>query len=117
MELEHKEFLKEHYNNYETAQSGYVRNLDLPILRKYENIYKTYIDNGFVLTIWCGACRMDMIMRLYTYYNNLDNTDTVITSMEIVSESDFNQQANEINETTAIDNQPKKRGRKPKVSE
>lgn len=71
MELEHKQFLKEHYNNYETAQSGYVRNLDLPILKMYEHIYKTYLNSTFILTIWCGDCRMEMILRLYKYYESL----------------------------------------------
>ena len=71
MELEHREFLKEHYYNYETAKSGYVRNLDLPILRIYEHIYKTYLNASFILTIWCAACRMEMLMRLYAYYETL----------------------------------------------
>jgi thiol-disulfide isomerase/thioredoxin len=71
MELEHREFLKEHYNNYETALSGYVRNLDLPVLKMYEHIYKTYINPTFILTIWCGDCRMEMILRLYRYYESL----------------------------------------------
>ena len=43
MELEHREFLKEHYNNYETALSGYVRNLDLPVLKMYEHIYYNFL--------------------------------------------------------------------------
>jgi len=71
MELEHRAFLKEHYINYETALSGYVRNLDLPILKMYEHIYRTYLNPTFVLTIWCAACRMEMIMRLYAYYVSL----------------------------------------------
>ena len=73
MELKHREFLKEHYHNYETALSGYLRNLDLPVLKMYEDIYRTYIDAGFILTIWCAFCRMDMILRLYKHYENLDN--------------------------------------------
>ena len=96
MELEHRAFLKEHYNNYETAQSGYVRNLDLPILKMYEHIYRTYLNPTFILTIWCAACRMEMIMRLYAYYINLPiekKEDTI---------------------TTLITEEPKKRGRKPK---
>jgi len=68
MELEHREFLKEHYNNYETALSGYVRNLDLPVLKMYEHIYKLYLNPTFILTIWCGDCRMQMILKLYAYY-------------------------------------------------
>jgi len=71
MELEHRAFLKEHYINYETALSGYVRNLDLPILKMYEHIYRTYLNPTFILTIWCAACRMEMIMRLYAYYVTL----------------------------------------------
>lgn len=68
MELEHREFLKEHYNNYETALSGYVRNLDLPVLKMYEHIYRLYLNPTFILTIWCGDCRMQMLLRLYAYY-------------------------------------------------
>lgn len=98
MELEHREFLKEHYNNYETALSGYVRNLDLPILRMYEHIYRIYLNPTFILTIWCGACRMEMMLRLYAYYNKLPVIEVV----------------NEINET--IITEPKKRGRKPKLN-
>ena len=73
MELKHKEFLKEYYHNYETALSGYLRNLDLHVLKMYEEIYRTYIDAGFILTIWCAFCRMDMILRLYKHYENLEN--------------------------------------------
>jgi hypothetical protein len=71
MELEHREFLKEHYNNYETALSGYVRNLDLPVLKMYEHIYRLYLNPTFILTIWCGDCRMQMLLRLYAYYISL----------------------------------------------
>jgi len=71
MELEHRKFLKDNYNNYETAISGYLRNLDLTLMRTYEHIYRTYVDPSFILTIWCGHCRMDMVLRLYNYYNSL----------------------------------------------
>jgi len=71
MELEHRKFLKDNYNNYETAISGYLRNLDLSLMKTYEHIYRTYVDPNFILTIWCGHCRMDMVLRLYNYYNSL----------------------------------------------
>lgn len=71
MELEHRDFLKENYNNYETALSGFIRDIDNSILRRYEDIYKIYVDAGFILTIWCGGCRMDLILRLYKYYESL----------------------------------------------
>ena len=90
MELVDRLYLKEHYNNYETSQSGYLRNLDLSIMKTYEAIYRKYIDPSFILTIWCGNCRMDMVVRLYKYYNSLPIENLL---------------------------EPKKRGRKPKTNE
>ena len=94
MELKHREFLKEYYYNYETALSGYVRNLDLSIMKMYEHIYRTYIDPSFILTIWCGNCRMDMVLRLYAYYEKALEQDLTMTQIT----------------------EPKKRGRKPKTN-
>jgi len=76
MELEHREFLKEHYNNYETALSGYVRNLDLPVLKMYEHIYHLYLNPSYVLTYWCGDCVFDMLKRLMYYYEGLPKPGT-----------------------------------------
>jgi hypothetical protein len=82
MELEHREFLKKHYNNYETALSGYVRNLDLPVLKMYEHIYRLYLNPTFILTIWCGDCRMQMLLRLYKYYESLQIENKSIEVIE-----------------------------------
>jgi hypothetical protein len=100
MELAHRQFLKEHINNYETAKSGYVRNLDLEIMKTYEHIYRKYIDPNFILTIWCGNCRMDMVLRLYAHYEKVLFQDETIMQLP---------------ENTITD-QPKKRGRKPKAN-
>jgi hypothetical protein len=78
MELVHRQFLNEHYNNYETAKSGYVRNLDLSIMKMYEQIYRAYIDPNFILTIWCGNCRMDMVLRLYAHYEKVLLQDNLL---------------------------------------
>jgi hypothetical protein len=71
MEQNHKDFLVEHINNWETTQSGYMRNVDMPILKMYEHIYRTYLDKNFVLTHWCSQCKMDMVSRLYRHYESL----------------------------------------------
>lgn len=97
---EHKDFLKEHINNWETVQSGYMRNVDLHILRMYEHIYKIYLDKGFVLTHWCSECKMDMVKRLYAYYESLPIENFVEPKMEYKG----------IEVTIEL----KKRGRKPK---
>jgi hypothetical protein len=108
MELKDRIYLKEHYNNYETSQSGYLRNLDLSIMKTYESIYRKYIDPNFILTIWCGNCRMDMVVRLYKYYESLPIENLIMGKSEKGEKSEVieNQQIVE----------PKKRGRKPKTN-
>lgn len=70
MDIKDKEFLEEHIVNWNTCKDGYLRNIDLPILKMYEHIYRTYVDDRFILTIWCGGCKMDLVKRLYTFYEN-----------------------------------------------
>ena len=65
---EHKDFLVENINNWHTAQNGYVRNLDLPLLKMYEHIYRAYLDPNFIVSVWCGSCKFEMIMRLYKWF-------------------------------------------------
>jgi len=98
---EHKDFLLENINNWHTAQNGYVRNLDLPLLKMYEHIYRTYLNSNFVLTHWCGGCKMEMITRLYKYYESLP-TENISVVEEVKTDN------------ILITEQPKKRGRKPK---
>jgi hypothetical protein len=70
---EHKEWLITNNSNYESAKNGYIRNLDLNELKMYEHIYRTYLDANFILSVWCGACKFDMIMRLYNWFENNNN--------------------------------------------
>jgi hypothetical protein len=70
---EHKEWLIANNSNYDSAKNGYIRNLDLNELKMYEHIYRTYLDTNFILSVWCGACKFDMIMRLYNWFENNKN--------------------------------------------
>jgi len=103
---EHRDFLDANIGNYESAQNGYIRNLDLPELQMYEHIYRLYLDPNFLLSVWCGACKFEMIMRLYNWYvaqpkptENIEGNYFYETPVEIV-----------------LNQQPKKRGRKPKTN-
>jgi len=63
-----KEYLVEHINNWYTVQNGYIRNIELDVLKRYEAIYRKYIDGNYICTIWCGDCKMHMIKFIYNYY-------------------------------------------------
>ena len=94
---EHRDFLNANIGNYESAKNGYIRNLDLNELKMYEHIYRTYLDANFLLSVWCGACKFDMIMRLYRWFEQKNEQETLNTFF-------FKQE------------EPKKRGRKPKAN-
>jgi hypothetical protein len=97
---EHREYLDANIGNYETAKNGFIRNLELPDLQMYEHIYRTYLDPNFLLSVWCGACKFEMIMRLYKWYEQqpkqIENKEEAII--------------------TFIVEEPKKRGRKLKAN-
>jgi hypothetical protein len=95
---EHREWLDANIGNYETAKNGFIRNLELPDLQMYEHIYRTYLDPNFLLSVWCGACKFEMIMRLYKWYEQQPKENIAVIEEPIVQ--------------TEI----KKRGRKPKAN-
>jgi len=65
---EHKEWLIANIGNYESAKNGYVRNLELDELKMYEHIYREYLDANFIVSVWCGSCKFEMIMKLYKWF-------------------------------------------------
>lgn len=118
---EHRDFLDANIGNYESAQNGYIRNLDLPELQMYEHIYRLYLDPNFLLSVWCGACKFDMIMRLYNWYvtqpkpviNFYSNID--ISKMEDISDKVEYKETTEGIQIT-LKTEKNKRGRKPKAN-
>jgi len=95
---EHREYLDANIGNYETAKNGFIRNLELPDLQMYEHIYRTYLDPNFLLSVWCGACKFEMIMRLYKWY-----IQQPIQNIAVIEEP-------------IVQIETKKRGRKPKAN-
>lgn len=95
---EHREYLDANIGNYETAKNGFIRNLELPDLQMYEHIYRTYLDPNFLLSVWCGACKFEMIMRLYKWYEQQPKENIAVI------------------EELIVQTETKKRGRKPKAN-
>jgi hypothetical protein len=116
---EHRDWLEANIGNYESAKNGYIRNLELPELQMYEHIYRIYLDPNFLLSVWCGACKYEMIMRLYKWYeqqpkpvnNFYSNID--LSKMEDISDRVEYKETSEGLEIT-LKAETKKRGRKPK---
>ena len=83
MNQEDRNFMEENITNHHTIENGYMRNIDIHLLNRYELIYQTYLDKNFILTKWCGACVLDMVKRLYYYYHNLPVQNIVQESIQI----------------------------------
>ena len=76
---EHRDFLNANIGNYESAKNGYIRNLEINDLKMYEHIYRLYLDPNFIVSVWCGSCKFDMIMRLYKWYEQKNEQETINT--------------------------------------
>jgi len=87
MNQEDKDFMEDNINNYHTIQNGYLRNLDIHLMNRYEAIYRSNLDANFLLTKWCPACVMDCLTRIYNHYLSLpqeevqDLTKTDLTNI------------------------------------
>jgi 5'-deoxynucleotidase YfbR-like HD superfamily hydrolase len=64
------QFIKDNIINFESVKLGFTRNIPFPVLEKYEEIYRKYLDSQFTLTYWCGECVFDMLKRLIKYYES-----------------------------------------------
>ena len=67
MTKEEIKFLIDHKINFDSVKLGFTRNIPFEVLGEYERLYRKYLDNGFVLTYWCGSCVFDMLERLIRY--------------------------------------------------
>lgn len=106
---EHCNWLEANIGNYESAKNGYIRNLEFAELQMYEHIYRLYLDPNFLLSVWCGACKYEMIMRLYKWYEQQPKSLPIENFEEKIEKRYLNPEP-----VRLVIKQPNKRGRKPK---
>ena len=96
MTQEDEQFIEENIYNFECVKIGFMKNLPLHILVGYEQIYRRYLDGGFILTSWCSSCVSSMMKRLIIFWD--EYRAKKVLDAELVQES--------VQEQT-----PKKKGR------
>jgi len=69
MTQEDEKFIEENIYNFECVKIGFMKNLPLHILVGYEQIYRRYLDPGFILTSWCSSCVSSMMKRLIMFWD------------------------------------------------
>jgi hypothetical protein len=85
MTKEEIKFLIDHKINFDSVKLGFTRNIPFEVLGEYERLYRKYLDNGFILTYWCGSCVFDMLERLIRYCE--DDGDYIAATSGVVNES------------------------------
>jgi len=77
MTQEDEKFIQDNIYNFECVKVGFMKNLPLHILVGYEQIYRRYLDSGFILTSWCSNCVADMMKRLSNYWDSYQANKSV----------------------------------------
>jgi hypothetical protein len=69
MNQQDEQFIQDNIYNFECVKIGFMKNLPLHILVGYEQIYRRYLDPGFILTSWCSSCVSSMMKRLIIFWD------------------------------------------------
>lgn len=72
-----EQFIQDNIYNFECVKAGFMKNLPLHILVGYEQIYRRYLDSGFILTSWCANCVADMMKRLSRHWDEYQASKTI----------------------------------------
>jgi hypothetical protein len=114
IKTEHRDWLEANIGNYESAKNGYIRNLEFAELQMYEHIYRLYLDPNFLLSVWCGSCKYEMIMRLYKWYEQQPKSLPIenLEELKFVELKPIREQFDTMK--NMVEKEIKKRGRKPK---
>lgn len=63
-----REFIEGYKVYFDQAKLGFIHGMQPATMSGFENIYRTYLDKNFNLTVWCSACVVDMMQRLARWW-------------------------------------------------
>ena len=66
-----RDFIESHKVYFDQARMKFLHGFAPGTMDRFYDIYKRYINPGYVLTPWCSECVIDMVARLGTWYNDL----------------------------------------------
>lgn len=95
---------------------GFIKNYDKQVYNDLDYLYKKYINENNPHRHWCGSCRAELITYLYRWYDLQEKESPVLINQDrqgyIVDMMNLDEQSGLYEEPK--NNQPKRRGRKPK---
>jgi len=70
-----RDFFKFNAVYFEQARMGFLHGMPQATLAHMEHMYRTHLDPRFVLTAWCSACVVDMMVRLSRLWESVQAAD------------------------------------------
>ena len=72
-------FIEQHAVYFDQARLNFLHGLQPQTRNRFADIYRAYLDPGFILTEWCSQCVVDMMQRLDTsWQQNKPSEDSVV---------------------------------------
>jgi hypothetical protein len=69
MKQEDLQVLERHFIKYYTfVKSQYITNFNKEVYNELIGIYTEYVSKKNNFSHWCSSCRVDLIVKLYTWY-------------------------------------------------
>ena len=66
-----REFIETNKVYFEQAKMKFLHGFAPGTMDRFYDIYRRYINAGYILTPWCSECVIDMVTRLGAWYNDL----------------------------------------------
>ena len=66
-----RDFIESHTVYFQQAKMKFLHGFAPGTMDRFYEIYKRYINPGYVLTPWCSECVIDMVSRLGSWYSHL----------------------------------------------
>lgn len=103
------ELFKKHLPLYECYKKHeFIRNYSKEVYTELIYLYTTYVNEKHSFSHWCSSCRVDLVVQLYGWYMNEENTTWYKAEKEEAEEVPFTTQEQ------VIENKPVRRRRKTK---
>ena len=72
-----REFIESHKVYFEQARMKFLHGFAPGTMDRFYEIYKSYINPGYVLTPWCSECVIDMVARLGAWYAQVQDDEMI----------------------------------------
>ena len=66
-----RNFIESHKVYFDQARMKFLHGFAPGTMDRFYDIYRRYINSGYILTPWCSECVIDMVTRLGAWYNDL----------------------------------------------